>query len=50
MSRSPNASGTEDEEGGVPRWVKISAALAVLLVVVFVAVHVAGGGMIGHTP
>ncbi|MFF3247353.1 hypothetical protein ACFYWY_27350 [Streptomyces sp. NPDC002870] len=33
-----------------PRWVKISAAVAVALVMVFVIVHLAGGGMAGHTP
>ncbi|QYX76163.1 hypothetical protein [Streptomyces akebiae] len=33
-----------------PRWVKISAAVVVALIVVFVIVHLAGGGMVGHAP
>lgn len=40
-----------DVEGaGMPRWVKVSAAIAIVLVAVFVVVHLAGGGMAGHTP
>ncbi|MGW1958403.1 hypothetical protein ACWCPI_37620 [Streptomyces sp. NPDC001920] len=40
-----------DEGGeGAPRWVKVSAGIAIALVVVFVIVHLAGGGMAGHTP
>ncbi|MFF9808116.1 hypothetical protein ACF1G5_23855 [Streptomyces coeruleorubidus] len=39
-----------DDDDGAPRWVKVSAAVAVVLVVVFVIVHLAGGGMPGHTP
>jgi uncharacterized membrane protein YidH (DUF202 family) len=38
----------EDDGEGAPRWVKVSAAIAVVLVVVFVIVHLAGGGMAGH--
>ncbi|MFD5255286.1 hypothetical protein ACFWM5_20900 [Streptomyces bobili] len=39
----------EDDGEGAPRWVKVSAAVAVVLIVVFVIVHLAGGGMAGHT-
>jgi hypothetical protein len=35
---------------GLPRWVKVSAIIAVLLVLAFVAVHLAGGGFRGHAP
>ncbi|MGA5411702.1 hypothetical protein ACPCSC_31150 [Streptomyces lavendulocolor] len=37
-----------DDDEGAPRWVKVSAAVAVVLVVVFVIVHLASGGMAGH--
>ncbi|MEU9109927.1 hypothetical protein AB0D54_37505 [Streptomyces xanthophaeus] len=46
MAGSPDR---HDDEAA-PRWVKVSAAIAVLLVVVFVIVHLAGGGMAGHAP
>jgi hypothetical protein len=45
---SPDPATPDDHRA--PRWVKISAAVAVALVVVFVIVHLAGGGMAGHTP
>lgn len=48
MAGSPPRSDADDD--GAPRWVKVSAAVAVVLVVVFVIVHLAGGGMRGHTP
>ncbi|MFJ3104926.1 hypothetical protein [Streptomyces sp. NPDC086835] len=38
------------DEGGAPRWVKVLGAVALLLVVLIVVVHLAGGGMGGHTP
>jgi len=40
----PNASNTAP----TPRWVKIFAAVAIVLIVVFAVVHLAGGGMHGH--
>ncbi|MFK0050382.1 hypothetical protein ACIQU4_41030 [Streptomyces sp. NPDC090741] len=40
----------DDDGEGAPRWVKVSAAVAIVLVAVFVIVHLAGGGMVGHTP
>ncbi|MEU4467443.1 hypothetical protein AB0G20_27805 [Streptomyces sp. NPDC024017] len=49
MAGSPPRSDADDDDGA-PRWVKVSAAVAVVLVVVFVIVHLAGGGMHGHTP
>ncbi|MEU2180333.1 hypothetical protein [Streptomyces thermolilacinus] len=46
-----DSQGRRDDDGeGAPRWVKVSAAIAIALVVVFVIVHLAGGGMVGHTP
>lgn len=51
MPDSPSPSGAHDEvDHRAPRWVKVSAGIAVLLVMVFVVVHLAGGGMVGHTP
>ncbi|MFD7409347.1 hypothetical protein ACFV7R_43510 [Streptomyces sp. NPDC059866] len=49
MTGSPTPSSAPDE-GGAPRWVKVSVVVAVVLVAVFVIVHLAGGGMVGHTP
>ncbi|MGI3222679.1 hypothetical protein ACRJ4B_00360 [Streptomyces sp. GTA36] len=49
MAGSPPRSDADDDDGA-PRWVKVSAVVAVVLVVVFVIVHLAGGGMSGHTP
>ncbi|MET9320542.1 hypothetical protein ABZX75_10205 [Streptomyces sp. NPDC003038] len=49
MAGSPNRSHDPDE-GGAPRWVKVSATVTVVLIAVFVIVHLAGGGMVGHTP
>ncbi|MFF1895367.1 hypothetical protein [Streptomyces sp. NPDC058206] len=47
MAGSPDRHDIDGE--GAPRWVKVSAAVAVVLIVVFVIVHLAGGGMAGHT-
>ncbi|NWF24705.1 hypothetical protein HW130_00200 [Streptomyces sp. PKU-EA00015] len=46
MAGSPN----RPDDEGAPRWVKVSAAIAIVLVAVFLIVHLAGGGMTGHTP
>ncbi len=35
---------------GIPHWVKVSAIVAIVLVLVFVTVHLAGGGFRGHAP
>ncbi|MBT2541795.1 hypothetical protein J7E99_14040 [Streptomyces sp. ISL-44] len=47
---SPSTRPDAPDDGGAPRWVKIFAAIAIVLVVVFVIVHLAGGGMVGHAP
>jgi hypothetical protein len=49
MDDSPPRSAPPEDEGA-PRWVKVSAVVAVVFVVVLVIVHLAGGGMVGHTP
>ncbi|MFD3682056.1 hypothetical protein [Streptomyces sp. NPDC058613] len=48
MAGSPDCH--DDDGEGAPRWVRVCAALAVVLTVVFVIVHLAGGGMAGHAP
>jgi hypothetical protein len=35
---------------GLPRWVKLSAVIIVVLALVFVGMHLAGGGFRGHAP
>lgn len=44
----------EDRDAGdghaTPRWVKIFALVALALLVLFVVVHLAGGGMGSHLP
>ena len=39
-----------DRPPGVPRWVRVFGAVAVVLVVLFVVLHLAGGGFRGHGP
>lgn len=34
---------------GTPRWVYVAGIIAVVLLVVFAVIHLAGGGMGGHT-
>ena len=33
-----------------PRWVKVSAIIVIVLVLLFVILHLAGGGFGGHAP
>jgi hypothetical protein len=37
-----------DDDPGTPRWVKVFGIVAVVLVLLFVALHLAGGGFRGH--
>jgi hypothetical protein len=39
-----------DDDTGTPRWVYVSGAIAIVLVLLFVILHLAGGGFKGHTP
>lgn len=41
---------TGDETGGTPRWVYVFGVSVVALVVLFVIIHLAGGGLGGHAP
>ena len=47
-----SATGHDDEESttGTPRWVKMLGIIAIVLVLLFVILHLAGGGFGGHTP
>ena len=35
---------------GTPRWVKVSGIIAIVLILLFAILHLAGGGLRGHTP
>jgi hypothetical protein len=50
MSHAPRDpdTGNDDEEIGTPRWVKVFAAIAVVLALLFIIVHAAGGGLGRH--
>ncbi len=62
MPSDPDSSdGTSDadddtgmEPGGestsTPRWVRVFGIIAIVLMLVFVVVHLLGGGFRGHTP
>ena len=43
---APNPS--RDSEPGAPRWVKVFGLVTAVLIVAFVALHLAGGGFRGH--
>lgn len=45
----PGDAGPDPEEDpGTPRWVKAFGIVAVILVLLFIALHLAGGGFRGH--
>ncbi len=37
-------------EESTPRWVYVFGIIAIVLVLLFVILHLAGGGLVGHTP
>lgn len=39
-----------DETGGTPRWVKVLGIVAFVILLLFVILHLVGGGFRGHTP
>jgi hypothetical protein len=39
-----------DVAPGPPRWVKVFGTIAIILVVLFVILHLTGGGLGGHRP
>jgi len=48
-SSEPDAN-TGDNTTGPPRWVYAFATVVIALVLLFVILHLAGGGLGGHTP
>lgn len=46
----PEVSGAKETGPATPRWVKIFALIALALLVLFVVVHLSGGGMGNHLP
>lgn len=46
--RSPLPDLDQDDDEGTPRWVIVSGAVAVALLLLFVATHLAGGGFGNH--
>jgi hypothetical protein len=47
MADSPRSPHTGDDTG-TPRWVYVFGIIALVLVLVFVVLHLAGAGMSGH--
>lgn len=45
---TPPAAGGPEPEDATPRWVAAFGVVAVVLVVLFVVLHLAGGGFRGH--
>ncbi len=43
-------SNSETDEDSTPRWVKVFGIIAIVLVLLFVIMHLTGGGLGGHTP
>jgi hypothetical protein len=41
-------SDTGDETPGTPRWVYVLGIIAIILILVFVILHLTGGGLGGH--
>lgn len=35
---------------GTPRWVKVFGIIVIVLVLLFIILHITGGGLGGHTP
>ena len=50
MTPGPVPGRHRDESPPAPRWVKVFGLIAVVLVVGFVILHLAGGGFRGHGP
>ena len=43
-------SGADEDMGKMPVWVKVFGIITIILVLLFVIVHLLGGGLHGHTP
>lgn len=49
-SDSGRGLGRRSTEENTPRWVYVFGTVAIVLVLLFVILHLAGGGLGGHTP
>lgn len=49
-SAAESLSRDQRQAPGTPRWVKVFLIVAIVVVLVFVIVHLAGGGMGNHLP
>lgn len=47
--RDRHSNGDVDDDSGTPRWVYGFGFIAIVLVLLFVILHLAGGGLGGHT-
>lgn len=47
---SPDSNGETDDDGSMPRWVKVFGIIVIVLVLVFIILHLTGGGLGDHTP
>lgn len=50
MKPNSDAGDDSDDSLGTPRWVYVFGIVAVVLIVLFVAKHLAGGGLGNHAP
>ena len=51
LSPNPDSSGhAGDDTSSRPRWVKVLGVIIVVLILVLVVMHLAGGGRVDHTP
>lgn len=48
MAEVPPADNSNDDDAGIPRWLYVLGIIAIILVVVFLAVHFIFGGSMGH--
>ncbi|MEO7317815.1 MAG: hypothetical protein ABIZ56_02375 [Chthoniobacteraceae bacterium] len=46
----PNPDPDSGDGNSTPRWVKVFGVIAIVLIVLFVILHLAGGGFGHHTP
>lgn len=47
----PDSNGdTGNDTASTPRWVYVFGITAIVLILVFVVLHLTGGGLVGHTP
>lgn len=42
-----DTNGMEEKPPGIPRWVKVSGIIAIVLALLFISMHLFGGGEIG---